>query len=103
MDSGIESVAEFVEPFLESIADQILASGKAHDPKSRLQEWVQSQGNGAPTYKTISSRGPDHAKIFNVEVVINGRKFGHGTGHSKQSAAKAAASEALVALGVDKK
>jgi len=102
LDAGIESVADFIEPFLESMADQILASGKAHDPKSKLQEWVQSQGSGAPTYNTISSRGPDHAKIFDVEVIINGRKYGHGTGHSKQSAAKAAASEALAELGIEK-
>jgi ribonuclease-3 len=101
LDAGIDTVTDFIKPFLESIADQILASGKFHDPKSRLQEWVQAQGQVAPTYKTISSRGPDHAKIFDVEVFINDRKYGHGTGRSKQAAAKAAATEALSSLGVD--
>jgi ribonuclease-3 len=101
LDNGIQAVQAFIQPFLESVADRILASGKTHDPKSRLQEWVQSEGNNAPTYKTISARGPDHAKIFEVEVLINGSKCGHGIGHSKQSAAKAAAQKALTALGID--
>jgi ribonuclease-3 len=101
LDKGIQAVQIFIQPFLESVADQILASGKIHDPKSRLQEWVQSEGNNAPTYKTISARGPDHAKVFEVEVLINGSKYGHGIGHSKQAAAKAAAQEALMGLGID--
>jgi ribonuclease-3 len=101
LDQGIDAVHNFIEPFLESVADQILASGKTQDPKSRLQEWVQSKGNEAPTYRTISARGPDHAKIFEVEVLINGSKLGHGTGRSKQAAAKAAAVEAMAVLGIE--
>jgi len=101
LDAGIEAVGKFVEPLLETVADQILASGRIHDPKSKLQEWVQSQGNSAPTYRTISAAGPDHAKIFEVEVLVNGQKYGHGTGHSKQAAAKEAALEALSTLGID--
>ena len=49
----------------------------------------------------ISARGPDHAKLFEVEVLINGKKYGRGTGRSKQSAAKAAAQEALSLLGIE--
>jgi len=101
LDSGIDAVGDFIEPLLETAADQILESGKTQDPKSKLQEWVQSQGNGAPIYHTVSSRGPDHAKMFEVEVLINGQKYGHGTGHSKQAAAKAAAIEAITVLGID--
>jgi ribonuclease-3 len=101
LDGGIPAVNAFVVPLLESVADQILASGKIFDPKSRLQEWVQAQGNGSPVYRTVLTRGPDHARIFDVEVLIEGRIVGYGTGHSKQAAAKAAAEEALTALGVD--
>ncbi|MBC8503777.1 MAG: ribonuclease III, partial [Chloroflexi bacterium] len=50
-------------------------------------------------YDTISENGPDHAKEFELEVFINGTSFGRGIGHSKQSAAKAAAQEALEKLG----
>jgi ribonuclease-3 len=101
LDAGIKAVEEFLEPFLETAADKILISGKTQDPKSRLQEWVQSKGNGAPIYHTVSSRGPDHAKMFEVEVLINGQKYGHGKGHSKQAAAKAAAKEAISVLGIE--
>ncbi len=101
LGAGILAVREFVEPQLESIAHQIYSSGGMLDPKSRLQEWTQAHGNGAPSYRTISETGPDHAKVFVVEVFINGTSYGVGSGHSKQSAAKAAAQEALIKLGVD--
>ena len=101
LDAGIESVRSFMEPMLENVALTILASGKTRDPKSTLQEYVQAKGNGAPRYRTISETGPDHAKIFEVEVLINGRRFGHGIGKSKQAAAKAAAREAIALLGIE--
>jgi ribonuclease-3 len=101
IDSGISVVEDFIEPFLEGVADQILASGATQDPKSCLQEWAQANGNGAPTYRTVSATGPDHAKIFEVEVYINGNKMGLGKGNSKQSAAKMAAREAMSVLGVE--
>jgi len=100
LDEGIAAVETFIEPLLESVADKFLASGKTQDPKSKLQEWVQSQGSHAPTYRTISSRGPDHAKVFEVEVLVDGRQVGHGSGHSKQAAAKEAALEAMALLGI---
>ena len=95
LDAGIEQVRAFVEPFLEPATNQILLNSKDQDPKSRLQEWAQSQGLGAPYYETMSEIGPDHAKVFEVEVLINGSDFGRGRGTSKQQATKHAAREAL--------
>ena len=102
LDLGIEAVSQFIEPLLESVADQILASGRFQDPKSQLQEWTQARGMGAPVYITVSATGPDHAKVFDVEVIINSNVQGRGTGNSKQAAAKAAARSALKILGVSK-
>jgi ribonuclease-3 len=101
LDAGISAVEKFVKPFLEGVADQLLESGATQDPKSQLQELVQAQGNGAPIYRTVSATGPDHAKIFEVEVYVNGKKMGSGMGNSKQSAAKTAAREALSQFGID--
>ena len=101
LDSGIDSVRAFIEPLLDTVAEEILISGSIQDPKSKLQEWVQSRGDNAPTYRTVSTRGPDHNKIFEVEVMVQGQKKGYGIGHSKQSAAKAAAQDALNALGIE--
>jgi ribonuclease-3 len=101
LDAGIQAVADFMEPLLESVADQILASGRIQDPKSKLQEWVQSQGQPTPIYRTVSARGPDHDKVFEVEVLVNGHLYGRGAGHSKQAAAKDAARDAMASLGIE--
>jgi ribonuclease-3 len=85
---------------LEPAARQILSGHKDKDPKSQLQEWAQSEGYGTPHYRTVSSYGPDHAKVFEVEVQINGSIYGRGAGQSKQAAAKLAAAAALEAIGI---
>ena len=50
---------------------------------------------GTPRYVTVNSSGPDHAKTYVVEVQINGKPYGQGTGSSKQAAAQMAAQAAL--------
>ena len=66
--------------------------------KSRLQEWSQGQKLGVPQYVTVRASGPDHERIFEVEVQINGKVYGRGAGHSKQIAARLAAQAALDAI-----
>lgn len=101
LDAGMSGVQGFIEPFLEIGVVEILAERKDRDPKSLLQEWVQAQGFGPPVYNTISSSGPEHNKVFEVEVIVTGKPYGRGTGHSKQAAAKAAARQALHTFGLD--
>lgn len=100
LDNGIEAVRVFISPLLEKASDYILANRTNEDPKSLFQEWAQSQGYTAPRYLTRSATGPDHSKIFEVDVEVNGEIYGSGRGHSKQLAAKAAAQEALDKLGL---
>jgi len=100
LDAGLEAVRRFVEPILEPVADQIIALHRDQDPKSVLQELVQSHGLEPPQYRTVAATGPEHEKVFEVEVSINGQVFGRGIGHSKQSAAKVAARAALDVLEV---
>ena len=95
LDSGMEAVEEFVSPFLIQATDGILKNHEDKDPKSTLQEMVQSGGGPAPVYQVISENGPDHAKIFEVEVHANGKFLGSGTGNSKQIASMNAAIDAL--------
>ena len=68
------------------------------DPKSRLQELVQGQWQRAPVYKTVQEEGPEHKKVFTVEVSIQGRILGSGIGNSKQEAEREAARHALAGL-----
>ncbi|HNT23340.1 MAG TPA: ribonuclease III [Anaerolineales bacterium] len=98
LDQGIPTVRVFVEPLLEMAVQQILSARRDHDPKSLLQEWSQGQGYGPPLYKTVSDSGPDHDKSFDVEVIVNGKVYGRGSGHSKQAATKDAARQALDAV-----
>jgi ribonuclease-3 len=95
LDRGIDEVKKFVYPLLEEAAIEIIENHKNEDPKSKLQEWAQANGYIPPKYSTTNVNGPDHAKIFEVEVKINNKVLGSGSAKSKQSAEKIAAQNAL--------
>ena len=98
LQADIETVDKFLRPLLVDASTELLVQLDRYDPKSRLQEWSQSQKLGIPHYVTIQTSGPDHARIFEVEVQIAGQVFGRGFGHSKQVAAHVAAQSALDAI-----
>jgi ribonuclease III len=98
LDSGLGSVDAFVNPLLEEARESILT--KIHDPKSQLQEWAQAQKMGSPHYHTTAMTGPDHARVFEVEVIINDNVVGKGRGTSKHAAQHVAATDALNNLGI---
>jgi ribonuclease-3 len=95
LDGGLEAVEAFVEPLIGPAAEATLASNADQDAKSRLQEWSQAELGATPRYRIIAERGPDHAKVFEAEVLLRKEIAGHGSGHSKQAAEQAAAQEAL--------
>jgi len=66
-----------------------------NDYKSKLQETVQKRFKVTPLYAVINESGPDHAKIFTLEVRLNKRVLGTGEGRSKKEAEQLAAKEAL--------
>jgi ribonuclease III len=96
LDQGIEACRVFVLPFLEQATPRILHGNADRDPKSKLQEWSQGALNITPKYKMQGTHGPDHAKVFTVEVWLGDSAFASGTGTSKQQAEQIAAREALV-------
>jgi ribonuclease-3 len=67
-------------------------------PKSRLQEFTQRKSGSRPEYRVVDATGPDHDKLFRVEVVVEGRVLGAGQGSSRRIAETAAAVHALDAL-----
>jgi ribonuclease-3 len=101
LDSGIEAVIEFISPLLDESSEDILLNHKTEDPKSSFQEWVQAQGFATPLYVTKKATGPDHSKTFDVDVTVNGKIYGSGSGPSKQAATKSAAMDALKKLSLD--
>ena len=100
LNQDIQGVRKFLTPLLESTAEDILVNRKDEDPKSRLQEWAQGHGYAAPVYITRSVSGPDHLKMFEVDVLINSRASGSGSGSSKQAATKQAALDAIEKLNI---
>ncbi len=95
LEKGYEGAKEFITRTLLPTFDDILKSGTWMDPKSRLQEAVQSQGGSTPIYKVLLEEGPDHDKKFVVGVFVDDQLKGEGTGPSKQAAQVAAAQAAM--------
>lgn len=100
LDAGIDAILNFMSPLLDETSDEILIFRKIDDPKSLFQEWAQSEGLSTPQYITRGAIGPDHSKLFEVDALVNGDVYGSGQGNSKQAAAKDAARNALLALGL---
>lgn len=100
LHGGIQAVNDFIVPMLKDVVDVIFQNHLDEDTKSRLQEWAQGHGFASPKYVLLSEKGPDHNKIFKMQVRVDDIPYGSGVGTSKQSAEKAAAKEALLKLGV---
>lgn len=98
LDANVRKVEEFIEPLLANFSEKVIGHDEIYDPKSTLQEWAQLNKLGTPHYITVEATGPDHAKVFTVEVKINSEVYGRGEGSSKQSAAQVAAQVALESL-----
>ncbi len=96
--AGMGKVMELVDRLFAPELD-LVASGRADkDYKSLLQEDVQNRLRLSPRYRVVSEKGPDHEKIFEVEVTIGEDVYARSTGRSKKEAEQAAARETLVML-----
>lgn len=95
LDQGIEKVKEFLQDVLIPNIHVYVENRAFKDPKSLLQEHVQSQKQQSPVYKVINEEGPPHAKIFTIGAYVTNEKVGEGTGKSKQIAEENAAKQAL--------
>jgi ribonuclease-3 len=102
LDRGLSAARKFI---LDAMADEIAGlrdQPTPIDPKSRLQEVVQSRWQRAPSYRTVKDEGPEHSKTFTVEVSVNGTVLGTGVGPSKQEGEREAARHALIDLEAGK-
>lgn len=99
IDAGLDKVREFMQPRFGSAVGRIVEDENLFDPRSMLQIQTQAQLGETPIYRTVDSTGPDHERVFQVEVLFGGRRQGVGLGASKQQAAMRAAAAALRKLG----
>ena len=95
LDGGFASAKEFI---LKFILTDIAHKQLFYDSKTILQETVQGRNMGAMNYRLSGERGPDHNKVFQVELWIGGKKTSAGEGHTKKAAEQEAAYKALVLL-----
>jgi ribonuclease-3 len=95
LDQGLDSVRRLLEPLILPEIARALQDSLEKDPKSHLQELAQAKMHRTPRYATVAETGPDHAKVFTVEVSIGDQVYGQGQGPSKQQAAQEAARQAL--------
>ena len=99
MDQGIGQAEVFLETILFPKIPEIISSQLHTDYKSKLQEVVQMTSDMPPTYKIVKTEGPDHAKLFWVTVVVDGKPHEVGSGRSKQEAEQDAAAKTLEKMG----
>lgn len=98
LDGGLESSKKFI---LENLMDTIAISSRhvgMKDYKTVLQEKLQINGEVKIQYKVLKEAGPDHDKIFIVEVSCNGKVLAEGKGRNKKNAEMEAAKNALQIL-----
>jgi ribonuclease-3 len=102
LDGGIDAAREFIVgsfgPLIAAAGDQAAEATFTEDWKSALQEWLQANGRGLPSYRLAATDGPDHRKRFDVEVLVAGEVTGRASGRSKKDAEQQAAREALALL-----
>lgn len=95
LDQGAEGVREFLKATLFPLANEYVEKRQFKDPKSILQEFVQSKKQHSPSYRVLVEKGPPHAKTFTMGVFVGDTLMGEGVGKSKQEAEEAAAKAAL--------
>ncbi|MGH9394127.1 MAG: putative dsRNA-binding protein, partial [Terriglobales bacterium] len=102
LDGGYASASAFVDCHLLAGSLEHLQPGQLHPfaYKSALQEWAHAAAHPLPQYRVIAATGPEHGKLFTVEVTLPGGATALGTGSSKKQAEQQAAAAALAALGL---
>ena len=96
LDGGMEAARKFIQQFV--LVEVPVTKLHNMDYKTSLQELVQQKKNQVLSYTLVAESGPDHDKRFEVEVKLNGKVVGAGSGSSKKRAEQDAAKAAVAAL-----
>ncbi len=99
LDGGFHAIYPVVRHIFAPLFAEERELMSFYDHKTQLQEIVQARWKVTPTYHLMESFGPDHAKIFQIEVRMNGKTLAVATGSSKKEAEQNAAKFAVSNLG----
>ena len=98
LEGGYQKAREVVLRLFREKIDSIMHTPKFADYKTELQEKTQLLFGTLPEYRLIKQEGEEHKKVFTIEVYVDDKKFGRGTGKSKKEAQTFAAKEAILKL-----
>ena len=98
LDGGLEAVTQVLLRWLEFPTSTVLHRG---DAKTELQQRVQADRHVTPTYRLIGESGPDHDKIFVVELLVDDKVLARGEGRSKKEAEQQAAARVLERMNAE--
>jgi ribonuclease III len=100
LDQGLEITKTFLNGLLDPYVNQLVSVKSMKNYKGVLQEYAQSLYKKLPLYRLTDITGPDHERVFTVEVVINNEIIGSGTAKSKKAAEMEAAKLACEHLAI---
>lgn len=103
LDGKYHDLAKFLEQTFTPLIKEVDEHFEKFNAKAVLQEYTQSQNKKVPEYKIVGEIGPEHDKIFIVEVSFMDEVLASGQGKTKREAEQACAYEACVKLGVIEK
>jgi ribonuclease III len=98
LDSDFNNVMNVITKLIEPLLEDDDMPSDYSDYKTALQELCQKRYKTAPIYIVVDSTGPEHAKVFEVRVVVVNKLTEYGRGKSKKEAEKQAAQKALEIL-----
>jgi ribonuclease-3 len=95
LDGSFEEARRFVERQVLAAVNKGILSTSDDNYKSMLLEYAQGHGYGIPRYGIVKEEGPDHDRVFTVEVTLADECIGSGSGRSKKEAEQQAAEQGL--------
>ncbi|MBT9539776.1 MAG: ribonuclease III [Thiobacillus sp.] len=99
LEAGFDEAARVVRHLFDPLLAQIDPKASGKDPKTQLQEWLQSHRQPLPEYRLISTEGEAHDQNFIVECVLGKpARITRGVGKSRRAAEQEAARLACDAL-----
>ncbi|HEY33610.1 MAG TPA: ribonuclease III [Dehalococcoidia bacterium] len=101
LDQGLETTAVFIRRLLDAELTEAVTRRTDTNYKSELQELLQARQQQRPTYHLVEATGPDHDRMFTVEVRLGDTVLGRGSGRSKKTAETVAAQAILKQLRDD--
>lgn len=102
LESGFEKALAFVKSILDPEIKKRIKTG-TRDYKTQLQKWSVSKFKEYPVYRIIRETGPDHNKIFEIQVTVHGEFTANAKGRTKKEAEQKAAEQVIKSIKIENK